>query len=137
MFRRIPNAKKVKVIKLRVGVLSLVDEEALRFALRVASQGTHAEGARIVIEREWPRLRCRECGFEWDVNEDSIKKVIGEHGVSPLFHLYPDVVVNFFRCPSCGSNDVEIVRGSGVIVDSIEVDTGSGEQAKNTNINKN
>jgi len=42
VFNQTPGAKRVTKIKLRIGMLSLIDIEALKFALMVASRGTPA-----------------------------------------------------------------------------------------------
>ena len=128
-FRDTPGAKRIRKVKLQVGMLSLVDPEALRFALRVVSRDTPAEGAEIEIEMVRPRFRCNSCGHEWEVDDRDIQKISEDPQLSTLVHINPDIVVGYLRCPRCGSSDVEITRGKGVIIHSVEIeteDTGGG-----------
>jgi len=122
-FMKIPNAKKIKKIKLKVGALSLIDISALRFALTVASKETPAEGATIEIEPELPRFRCKRCNYEWGMDDADLKSLVGRHGIATILHMYPDVIVNFFSCPRCGSNNIEILKGRGILVDSFNIET--------------
>lgn len=129
VFRSTPGATRVREIRVRVGSLSLVDVEALRFALEVASRGTPAEGARVEIVVEEPVFRCRRCGHEWSIPRSQVEKIASELGIASTMHLYPDIVVNYLQCPRCGSRDVEIVRGRSVVVESVSLDVDEGEKA--------
>ena len=127
VFKETPGAKRIRKVRLQVGMLSLVDPEALRFALRVVSRDTPAEGAEIEIEMVRPRFRCNRCGYEWEVDDKDIRKISEDPQLSTLVHINPDVVVGYLRCPRCGSSDVEITHGKGVIIHSVEIETGDAE----------
>lgn len=128
-FKETPGAKRVTRIRLQVGMLSLVDPEALRFALKVVSRDTPAENAEIEIEMVKPRFRCLKCGYEWEPSDEDIERISSDPQLSTLVHINPDVLASYLTCPRCGSNEVDIVRGKGVIVHSIdiEVDEGGGQ----------
>ncbi len=87
----------VSVIHLKIGELSGVNPDAMRFAFEVLSRGTASEGASLVIERVPVRVRCSRCGAE----------------ASP-----EDLV---FRCASCACEEIEILTGREMEVDYIEV----------------
>lgn len=123
-----PGVKRVKTITLRVGMLSLVDEEALKFALNIAAKSTPVEGAVIRIIPVKPRFRCRKCGYEWSIDQESLNRLTDKYDLTPVLHLYPDVIVRFLTCPKCGSKDVDLVEGRGVVLDSVELDV--AEDAK-------
>ncbi len=127
VYKQTPGAKRVTAIKIRVGMLSLIDIEALKFALQVASKGTPAEGAKLHVEIETPRFRCRKCGHEWEVGREELERIAEKYGLASVMHIYPDVILEYMRCPRCGSTDVEIVRGRGVILESVELDVEGGE----------
>jgi hydrogenase nickel incorporation protein HypA/HybF len=91
---------RVKAVNLRIGTLSGVVPEALEFAFQVLSEGTVAEGARLVIERTALRIACNACGT-----------------VS-----MPDDP--FIICPLCGSADVEIKEGRELDMESMEIEDG-------------
>ncbi len=122
-FNQTPGAKRVTKIRLQIGMLSLVDPEALRFALKVVARDTPAEDAEIEIEMVKPRFRCLDCGHEWEPSEKDIEKISNDPQLSTLVHINPDVLIEYLSCPRCGSNNVEIVRGKGVILHSIDIET--------------
>ncbi len=122
VFRSTPGARRVTAVRVRVGALSLVDIDALVFALKVASKGTPAEGARFEVTVEEPVFRCRRCGHQWSIPRNRVQEIAEAYGISSTMHLYPDIVVEYLKCPRCGSNDVEIVRGRGVVVETVSLD---------------
>jgi hydrogenase nickel incorporation protein HypA/HybF len=91
------GAARITRVVLRLGVLSGVDSEALRFSFPLAAEGTRAEGAELVLEEVPLRVRSADCGAETEAD--------------PL-----DVV-----CAACGGNDVRIVEGEGLILQSAEL----------------
>ncbi|WDC83834.1 hydrogenase maturation nickel metallochaperone HypA [Caloramator sp. mosi_1] len=64
----------------------------------IASKGTIADGAELVIRRVEAKLKCNECGSEGKVENHRL------------------------RCKSCGSLNVTITSGKEFYVDSLEVD---------------
>jgi len=91
------DGRPVAVVNLRVGTLRQVVPDSLLFSFEFVTQGTLCEGARLEIEVVPARLRCADCGAEWELS-------------GPLF-----------RC-ACSSTDVEIVAGNELQVESIEIE---------------
>jgi hydrogenase nickel incorporation protein HypA/HybF len=91
---------RVEEVTLKIGTLSGVVPEALEFAFQVLSEGTVADGARLVIERVALRIACRACGTE-------------SMPADP-----------FIICPQCGSADVEIRAGRELEIESMEIEEG-------------
>jgi hydrogenase nickel incorporation protein HypA/HybF len=88
----------VRSIRLSIGALSHVDPRALEFGLEVATRGTVADGARLVIDRPGGAGFCTDC----------CKTVeIAEYGGT---------------CPSCGGNKWMLVAGDEMRVVDLEVD---------------
>ncbi|MEU6488390.1 hydrogenase maturation nickel metallochaperone HypA [Streptomyces sp. NPDC046887] len=58
------GADRVAVVRLRIGELSGVVPEALRFSFGIAAEGTRLAGARLEIETVKGRARCPVCGRE-------------------------------------------------------------------------
>jgi hydrogenase nickel incorporation protein HypA/HybF len=54
--------RKITQVRMRVGKLSGVEVEAVRFCFDVCAQGTTAEGARLEIEEIAGRGECERCG---------------------------------------------------------------------------
>ena len=66
------NARTVVTIVVGMGPLSGVEEQLLQHAYPVASAGTIAEGAELVIESLPLRIRCTQCGKESDVQPNKL-----------------------------------------------------------------
>lgn len=92
-----PGSRAVKV-GLRIGMLSGVDPEALRFAVETLVSGTELD--RLALDMEFcpRRQRCGGCGHEFDV-EDYI-----------------------FACPECGQPDTANIGGDEMEVTFLEVE---------------
>lgn len=90
---------RVEAVHVRLGALSGVVEESLRFSFDVASGGTPVGGARLIVERIPVTVFCAACGAERILDE-------------PLR----------FRCPVCGAPAGDIVRGREIELTALEVD---------------
>lgn len=93
------QAHSVRTITVRIGRLSAIVEDSLRFYLELLTPQTIAEGA--VLQVEWVpgRLRCRACGQEYE----------------------PDDAL--WLCPQCGRTGGEILSGRECYLQSIEIET--------------
>lgn len=91
------GATRIVRVDVMVGDLSGVDLEALELAFPMACEGTEAQGALLVAQREPLELLCSEC-----------KQVT----------LPEDVAI---LCGHCSSTDVEVVRGKTLAIKSMEV----------------
>ena len=89
-------------IGVRVGVLSGVDIEALRFAFRCIVEGTEDENVSFVAE-SCPRMnRCEACGREFQSPD-----------VSPFVNA---------PCPDCGSARTTFASGDQLDVAFVEIE---------------
>jgi hydrogenase nickel incorporation protein HypA/HybF len=88
---------RIVSIRLRIGALSCVDPETLRFGMGVVSRGTLAEAARLDFVRIPCRLRCNTCGLE-----------------SEREPLEP--------CPGCQSPGGTVLAGDEFSVEAIDID---------------
>jgi hydrogenase nickel incorporation protein HypA/HybF len=87
---------KVTKVNLVFGKLVSVVPENLEPAFREAVKETPAGNTEISIEIVPVRLRCRECGCDYQMDEEQ------------------------FRCRICGSADPEIINGNEFFIKSIE-----------------
>ncbi len=94
---RAHGAARVDVVRVRIGDLSGVVEEALRFAFESIADGTPAGGARLEIERAPVRCYCSSCGVEF--------------ATAPLD----------YQCPACGAISGDVRGGREMDLVSIEV----------------
>ncbi len=92
------GSERIVRIKLKVGVLSGVVPEALEFAFAALSPGSLAEGATLEIQSFSIRLKCTECGNEFD--SDAL----------------------FFPCPQCCSESATLIHGEELEITQIEME---------------
>jgi hydrogenase nickel incorporation protein HypA/HybF len=90
------NEHRVRTIRLRIGEMAGVVPESLRFCFEVASEGTRAQGAELLIDEVPIRCRCSRCGIEFTVERF------------------------LFLCPTCCTTDVEVISGNEL--DVVELD---------------
>jgi hydrogenase nickel incorporation protein HypA/HybF len=90
---------RVMVLHLRIGALSSVVPDALRFSFDLAAAGTMVEGARLEIEELQVRVFCERCGVESDL--PSLQR---------------------FCCPLCQQPTGRIVQGRELQLISLEAE---------------
>lgn len=90
------RAEKVSRIVVRIGPLSGVEPELLRQAFPLASAGTLAETADLVLETDALRVQCSECGAESEARP------------------------NRLLCGQCGSWQTRLVSGDELLLASVE-----------------
>jgi hydrogenase nickel incorporation protein HypA/HybF len=90
------SAPKVKSVRLRIGEMAGVVPESLRFCFEVASEGTVAQGAELLIDEVPIRCRCFSCNLEFFAERF------------------------LFLCPACGTSGVEVLSGGEL--DVVELD---------------
>jgi len=81
------NITRIEEIGLKIGVLSGVDPEALRFALEASTLDTSMAGVKISIEHVPMQGVCQTCGKAIEIEEF------------------------IFICPHCGGVDLDIKHG--------------------------
>ncbi|HUO95864.1 MAG TPA: hydrogenase maturation nickel metallochaperone HypA [Steroidobacteraceae bacterium] len=94
---RVHDARRVAVVRVRIGALAAVDPDALRFAFDVVMRGGCAEGARFEIELQ------PGAGWCWDCARSV---VLSGNGTS---------------CPDCGGHRLEVTGGTEMRVHEIEL----------------
>ena len=92
------GATEVKAVHLKLGLLSGVVQEALRFSYGVSCDGTMLEGSRLVIEEEPVVIYCHCCEAERCL--DSLQS---------------------FVCPDCGTLAPKVVRGNELELVAMEI----------------
>jgi hydrogenase nickel incorporation protein HypA/HybF len=88
----------VRTIHIRIGELSGVNVDALRFAFDVLRKGTVSEESTLECEIVPLVVRCGDCGDEFNPRE------------------------LVFRCRACGSARIDVVTGREMEIDHIDVD---------------
>ena len=111
--------KEITKINIKMGELQQIDIEIFEFALKeiIQPQSPILIKAKIDLETERAILKCRVCGYEWAFG-DAMKKLGEEESES--IHFVPEIAHVYIRCPKCKSPDFEVIKGRGVLIDSIE-----------------
>jgi len=91
------NGSRVERVNLRVGKLSAVVPDSLRFCYDVVIRDTPLAGSTLNIEEVPVTARCSDCGHQWTAD-------------------HPD-----FVCARCGSGAVRILSGQELEVVSLDV----------------
>jgi hydrogenase nickel incorporation protein HypA/HybF len=91
------SGARVTWIKLRIGQLSAVVPDALRFAFDAITRGGIAEGAVLEIEEVPLKIRCHQCDKAFTIDDP------------------------FMVCPRCGGSAVEMVSGRELEIRSMEI----------------
>lgn len=92
------DAKKVGRINLVVGEMTGFVDQCVQFYFDQMSVGTVMEGAELMFKRVPTTGRCRDCKHEFEIQEMD------------------------WTCPSCRGNNIQLVGGNELFVESIEVD---------------
>jgi hydrogenase nickel incorporation protein HypA/HybF len=92
------GAKKVLKVNVVAGEISGYVDECMQFYYDQLSKGTIAEEAKLSFQRVPTQGRCRDCGHEFTIKD-----------------------MNWI-CPECSSNNIQLIGGTELFVESIEVD---------------
>jgi hydrogenase nickel incorporation protein HypA/HybF len=100
------NAKKISEVYLEIGELTLIVPELLKKSFEMATSGSIAEGAELIIELTPGKIKCREC------DRISIVTLNEESYLTGL---------QLFQCQHCKSKDTEIIEGKKANVKNIKI----------------
>mgnify|MGYP001557360193 FL=1 len=100
------NARSVVSIVVGMGPLSGVEAQLLKHAYPVASAGSIAEGARLVVEKLPVRIKCTQCGNE------------------------SDALPNKLVCKACGDWRTTLISGDELILMRVELETAAEQAGK-------
>lgn len=92
------QSKRICSLRIRLGKASHIEPESLEFCIRVAAKGTIAKDARMEITPLELTAKCRKCGCIFIIR--STQRL----------------------CPGCDGENLEILTGSEVFLESLEVD---------------
>jgi hydrogenase nickel incorporation protein HypA/HybF len=89
---------RVQRVNLKVGQLSAIVADSLRFCFDLVVKETPLEGAELAIEEVPVTARCKDCQAEWTVSEA------------------------VFTCPACHSGTIDMLSGRELDITSIEIE---------------
>jgi hydrogenase nickel incorporation protein HypA/HybF len=100
------NSNKITEVYLEIGELTLIVPELLKQSFKMATTGSIAEGAELVIEIMPGHIRCRECGKTSAVSLSEESYLTG---------------LQLFQCKHCESKNTEIIDGKKANVRNIKI----------------
>ena len=101
------GSARVERVNLKIGKLSAVVPDSLRFCFEIVSRDTPLAGAELAIEETPVVARCKDCDTRWTISE-------------PVF-----------TCQACRSGSLEILSGRELDIVSIEIaDEGDHETGR-------
>jgi hydrogenase nickel incorporation protein HypA/HybF len=115
-------ADRLKSVEILVGELQAIDPEIFRFGLSTLLEEVGIGMEKIAIEVEKAEMRCRACGFRWNLDEDPGL----DSGEREAVHFLPESLHAFVRCPGCGGADFGVEKGRGVRIGRLEMRAGRG-----------
>ena len=92
-------------VEIEVGVLRQVVPEAMHIAWETLSEGTPAEGSKLILTETKASAECRQCSCVFEPEIDN------------------------YLCPECGQANIEIQIGNEIILKSLSGNTPEGESA--------
>ena len=95
------QAKKVTRINLVIGAMTGVVSDSVQFYIDLLSKDTPVEGATVSFTSVPIKAKCLSCSHTFEVNELN------------------------WKCPQCGSAQLDIIAGKELFVESIEVEDGN------------
>ncbi len=88
---------RIETVNLKVGKLSAIVVDSLRFCFEAVTQDTALEGARLRITEIPVQAVCNACRNQWTIEEPA------------------------FACPACRSGDITLLSGRELDIESIEL----------------
>ncbi len=106
-------------VVVQIGELQSIEREVFAFALRevIPASEPRLADARIDLEPEPARFRCRPCGRDFALADTAGP---ADEDESEAIHFIPEMAHAFLRCPDCGSPDFEVTAGRGVLLRALE-----------------
>jgi len=100
------KAKKITQVYLEIGELTLIVPELLKKSFEMATKGSLAEGAELIISTTPGRIKCRDCKKEGGITLSEESYLTG---------------LQLFNCQQCGSNNTEVIDGKKANVKNIKI----------------
>jgi hydrogenase nickel incorporation protein HypA/HybF len=109
--------RRITAITVKLGELQQIEREIFSFALEqiLSQEDALLRHAKVILETERAKFRCRVCNFEWAFEEQNLSSEVAE-----AIHFIPEIAHTYMRCPRCHSPDFEVIAGRGVWVAALQ-----------------
>jgi len=92
------QAKKITVIRVKIGELAGLNKESLKFAFENFRQGTIAEKASLKIISSPLLGKCRKCDEVFEIQKDK------------------------FKCTKCDNSEIDIISGQDLYIQDMDIE---------------
>ncbi|MEM4474832.1 MAG: hydrogenase nickel incorporation protein HypA [Fervidicoccaceae archaeon] len=116
-FAREHGSKRVKLVRVSLGELQAVDVGIFEEVLSLLGESVEPRIESFQLEREKAVLLCRGCYETLLLEELGLSDEERE-----AVHFVPELLHAYAKCPRCGSSDLDVIRGRGVSIKSIEAE---------------
>ncbi|MCX8189962.1 MAG: hydrogenase/urease maturation nickel metallochaperone HypA [Candidatus Diapherotrites archaeon] len=117
------KAKGKVIVKISFGELQHLGAEQFKDILQKAARERRIK-AEFFVENELASFRCFSCHNEWENEKKQYIVKSHSHEEDSLCHEHEHhELVEDVRCPRCGSDDIEIIKGIDVKIKEIIIDT--------------
>jgi hydrogenase nickel incorporation protein HypA/HybF len=89
---------KISAAFIEIGEMTHIDPRQLKYSLKMASEGTLAEGCKFYVKRGRISIRCKDCG---KASVLDTKHMISQYEL---------------KCPACGGADIEVEKGRELVL---------------------
>uniref|UniRef100_A0A7C3J4G6 Hydrogenase maturation factor HypA n=1 Tax=Candidatus Methanomethylicus mesodigestus TaxID=1867258 RepID=A0A7C3J4G6_9CREN len=93
---------EVNEVYIEIGDLTHINGSQLKFSLKMASEGTVAQGAKFFVRRRRASMKCNACGKSSKID---MKGMLSDYE---------------FRCPRCKSKEVEFEQGKELVLKRVK-----------------
>lgn len=100
------KAEKITEVYLEIGELTLIVPELLKQSFKMATAGSIAEDAELIIEVTPGKIKCKDCGKVSTVTLSEEAQLTG---------------LQLFQCRHCESKNTEIIEGKKANVKNIKI----------------
>lgn len=115
---RVKENANVLQINIIIGELKGVNKDIISYALKELSNDSRLENVEFKMKIEKAKFKCRECGFEWELEENEAKNKHDE--IHEISHN-PNLIHILTKCPKCQNSDFEVLKGDRVLVEDIKI----------------
>ncbi len=115
------EGKEVIVLEIELGELTMITPSQLKFALETMYEDEPSfKNCKIKIDEIEPLFECKKCRHSWIPNLSLRSPMISHLENLSCVHCM-DTYFTSMICPSCGSNEIEVISGKECILKGMKI----------------
>ncbi len=105
------RGERLEKITVILGELQSIEPSVLKEYIDTMMMEYGGKKPKIDYMVEEAVLECRRCGWRWRLKETNMSPDERE-----TIHFLPEAIHTIVRCPRCGSRDIEVASGRGIML---------------------